>query len=297
MCRPSPITPTTSLVQIVPRPNPDPKKDEDPWIVLPKVQEAHRDTSSQREKDSCPFPLQDDRKITCELAHPIITETIEELARRDPQILQILDKLELSNEHISQLRKKLAKRNAWVVEVSPGCTACLACNTAAMCLGGAEQAKAAIFYLLQYITKNKVEITNALSVLDKARNDIEKRPSRAEDSGTEQRTGMHLVERVLNILSTQVSQTPPLTAIEQPVTQVKCSHLIPASSTTSTGGDIGHPSCGNPTRYAVSNVHGHVHLRLHARGSRFREATADQPSHWHRRCGGLGHREGDHRGT
>ena len=49
------------------------------------------------------------------------------------------------------------KEDARIVELSPTLTAALRCNTAVYLMCTAEQAKAAHFYIVKYVTKNPVD--------------------------------------------------------------------------------------------------------------------------------------------
>lgn len=67
--------------------------------------------------------------------------------------------------------------------------------------GAVEQSKAASFYVLKYITKNLVELTNTLAIIYEALNTIQKWPSSAENTGETSRTAQHLLTRILNNLA------------------------------------------------------------------------------------------------
>jgi hypothetical protein len=102
-----------------------------------------------------------------------------------------------------KLTRALYKRNASIVEVNPTASSVLCCNSACYLLGANEQAKSALFYLLKYLTKDGVALSNSLSVLRAARIHIDQFPSVAADTGTTQRTGQHFLTRVVNSLSGQ----------------------------------------------------------------------------------------------
>lgn len=71
-------------------------------------------------------------------------------------------------------------------------------NEAAWCLGSAAQARASLWYLLDYLTKDSNPLTNAAAALVLARAHLEHHPSIAADTGTEHRTALHLLQRTLN---------------------------------------------------------------------------------------------------
>ena len=88
----------------------------------------------------------------------------------------------------------LQVRNSINVEISEIGTGLLACNTAAYSLGGIEQTKSTMFYVIQYVVKNPISVSNSLAVIKHGLDKIEKYGSTAEDSGTELRSGMHLMQ-------------------------------------------------------------------------------------------------------
>jgi hypothetical protein len=92
-------------------------------------------------------------------------------------------------------------RNGGVVAYNVVCTAALNCNTAMYFLGCSEQARAALFYLVKYMTKDSVKVSASMAVLLDAKQHLDKYPSTAEDSGCPDRTVKHFVTRVLNKLS------------------------------------------------------------------------------------------------
>ncbi len=55
-------------------------------------------------------------------------------------------------------------------------------------------------YFKKYITKPPAELNESLSLLHHARQDVKNHPSKADDSGTEQRTAMHYLNRIVNKL-------------------------------------------------------------------------------------------------
>lgn len=68
-------------------------------------------------------------------------------------------------------------RNGGVVNYSPTASGTLKCNTAAYHLGANEQAKAIIYYLIKYITKDALTPTTTLSLLLHARQIINQHQS------------------------------------------------------------------------------------------------------------------------
>lgn len=103
----------------------------------------------------------------------------------------------------------IESRNRAVVESSPTASAALGCNVAAYVLGSTEQAKSVLFYLLKYITKDKMALTNSLSVLKYALEKVNTHESKAEDKGTDLRTGKYLLSVAANRITgmTEVAAT------------------------------------------------------------------------------------------
>ena len=95
----------------------------------------------------------------------------------------------------------LEEGNGYIVEFSPILSFCTGSHNAAMILGSTEQGKSALFYLTNYVSKGKFEMEECLSVLKEANQHIEQYPSLAENTGTAQRTAMHVLTRTLNKLN------------------------------------------------------------------------------------------------
>lgn len=68
---------------------------------------------------------------------------------------------------------QVINRNGLVVEFNDICSALLGCNTNLSILGSDEQAKAALCYLLKYITKSPTELIHSIALLYHARRTIE----------------------------------------------------------------------------------------------------------------------------
>lgn len=100
-----------------------------------------------------------------------------------------------------------------VVEYNPVISALLGCNTNVSVLGSDAQAKATLCYLLKYITKPPSEISHAIAIIHNARQTIENFPSQAEDSGSERRTAMHFLARVINQFYGTVEVSAPVAAL------------------------------------------------------------------------------------
>lgn len=119
----------------------------------------------------------------------------------------------LSPEDKKSLNMALPKLNGLIVEYNEIITALLGCNTNAGVLGSVEQAKSTLCYLLKYGTKPTSEITHSISLIQQARRSVENYPSVAEDTGTEKRTAMHILNRVTNKISSTIEVSSSFAAL------------------------------------------------------------------------------------
>ena len=145
-----------------------------------------------------PLGLSDNRCIVVEIQkeHEDYKKIVDiEIFCKDNnlQFIQNLDK-----EIQEKTFEVICSRNGGVVNYSPTASAVLRCNTAAYHLGGNEQAKATLFYLIKYITKDAMTPTTSLSLISYARSKVFTHPSIANDTGTDIRTGQHLLTVMLN---------------------------------------------------------------------------------------------------
>jgi hypothetical protein len=127
-----------------------------------------------------------------------IDSTIKELKQcKETEILtNIWDTLD--TEIRTAISYVIAEKNSAVVNFSPTSSATLRCNTAAYHLGGNEQAKATLYYLIKYVTKDALTTTTSLSLLSHARQKVTSYPSLASNTGTDLRTGQHLLTVMIN---------------------------------------------------------------------------------------------------
>ena len=102
---------------------------------------------------------------------------------------------------------KVLCRNALLMEYNELITSLLGCNTAPIPMGCSEGAKSAMFYMIKYVTKDSVAVRESLAILVDAKKHIELYPSTAEDSGEAGRTARHFVERCVNQLQQEISDT------------------------------------------------------------------------------------------
>ena len=111
------------------------------------------------------------------------------------------EKVDVLRSALEHIASEFKCRNGRLVQFNPALTSCTKSNTAPYFLGTAEQARAAVFYVIKYVTKDKVNLTGSMSVLLDARKHIEKYPSVAANTGTTTRTGQHFLQRTLNTLA------------------------------------------------------------------------------------------------
>jgi hypothetical protein len=95
---------------------------------------------------------------------------------------------------------EMEEANGYVVDHVPLLLYCMGSHHNALVLGGSEQAKAAMFYISPYVSKGKVDLAACLTILEDARKDIEKYPSKAVDCefAPRRRKAQHFLTRTLN---------------------------------------------------------------------------------------------------
>jgi len=71
-------------------------------------------------------------------------------------------------------------------------------------LGSMEQAAGAVFYICPYMGKKKLPLAESLTILSHAVQHVLANPSKAEDSGSQERNAKHLLERVLNQMNIKI---------------------------------------------------------------------------------------------
>jgi hypothetical protein len=100
----------------------------------------------------------------------------------------------------SKFIDSIKSQNCYLVEFSPIGSVCLQCNTNTTTLGASEQARAVLFYLLKYITKDATPLAQAVAMAAAARCHIDVYPSVAEDHHTTDRRAKYFVQRLTNSL-------------------------------------------------------------------------------------------------
>ena len=97
--------------------------------------------------------------------------------------------------------RKLSCANANVAEYNDVLTNVLCCNNAVYFMGAGESARAAVYYLVKYITKDSVELQQALPLFSDALKHCQQYKSRAENEGTKERDAMFWAQRIINSLT------------------------------------------------------------------------------------------------
>ena len=83
------------------------------------------------------------------------------------------------------------------VSTCPTLAAACCCNTNVIFVG---DGKGILHYVTSYITKYPVELTMVTNLFSAAIQEVARRPSIAEDSGTNERTTQHVITRLINKL-------------------------------------------------------------------------------------------------
>ena len=113
----------------------------------------------------------------------------------------IKDKLHsLTRAQRDRIKDLLYSANGLVSEFNHVLMSVANCNMAIYPMGTAASAKAQFMYTCKYVCKNPAEILSLLSILHDAALHVDRNPSTAEDTGTEDRTTRHYVQRILNQL-------------------------------------------------------------------------------------------------
>lgn len=112
-----------------------------------------------------------------------------------------------------QMNDALINRNGIIVEYKKLVSALLGCNSNVGLLGSDEQSKNSLCYLLKYATKENTGITHSASLILHVRRTIEQFPSVEEDTGSLERTAMHLLNRVSNKITCSVEVSSHMAAL------------------------------------------------------------------------------------
>ena len=188
------------------------KSEEHPkrFDVLTEIDLPSEGTQWNRDLDKYPLPERDDRTLVWEARRKLILPPIPTSQQngksQDLDFLQLPPDLQLEFDQFSETTQQeivraIIEKNGSVVEYNEIASALLGCNTDASMLGSDSQAKLALCYILIYMTKPQAQLTKSISLVLHAREQVDLYPSQAEDSGTEIRTAIYFLNKVLNDLS------------------------------------------------------------------------------------------------
>lgn len=116
----------------------------------------------------------------------------------------------LPNRLLEAFKRVLAIRNGCVADFNQHFTGARGCNTAMYLLHNSVSARVAVFYLLDYLTKNPTQRASTAAVVLDAQQHVAKFPSQAADSGSDQRNTRHHINRVMNALAAKDAGEYPL---------------------------------------------------------------------------------------
>ena len=109
----------------------------------------------------------------------------------------------------SKFIDSLKTSNQYVVEHSPVLFYVTGSHNNTLLLGAIEAARSAMFYVAPYVAKGKATLSACLTILEKARKDVEKYPSKAADMSTNprRRLAQYFVTRVVNKMNAYMEQS------------------------------------------------------------------------------------------
>lgn len=149
-------------------------------------------------------------------ARATVIEAIKHLEANVPQPMceearAICDALNTATdtqcEAIVRRWRKIACRNGSLVEHARVLSMVLQWNTAPYFLGSGEGARAAMYYLAKYVSKDSVALSASLAVLVDVKDHVDKWPSHADDASTSRRKALHFGQRALNSLDMELADT------------------------------------------------------------------------------------------
>jgi hypothetical protein len=155
---------------------------EEDFEVLSEIEAPSSNSSLLRVYSRNPVAARDSRQIMYDLKRrPSGNPEDLKLSLED-----LSDYTSLKSNDQQRLRDTLRSQNGMVVEYNPLVSTLLDCNNNVSVLGSDAQAKAALSYLIKYVTKPPAELAHSLSLLYHSRRNIQIRPSVSEDSVTTQ---------------------------------------------------------------------------------------------------------------
>lgn len=159
-----------------------------------------------------PIEPMDNRPLVFEMKRPAIHIGDRDSAEfdianclDDPEFLNVDEAIKNKLRSLTRAQRDIIKdvlfgANGFVSEFNHILMSVANCNMAIYPMGTAASAKAQFMYTCKYVCKNPAEILSLLSILHDAALHVERYPSTAEDTGTDDRTTRHYVQRILNQL-------------------------------------------------------------------------------------------------
>ena len=108
--------------------------------------------------------------------------------------------LDFYKEFLSRLKTA----NEYVVDHNVPLFYCTGAHNNVLLLGATSQAKSAIFYIAPYISKGKMTLSACMTILEKARRDVDKFPSTASDANTKEHNAQYFITKILNKLNAYI---------------------------------------------------------------------------------------------
>jgi hypothetical protein len=189
--------------------------------VSPAIQPPAEDTTTKRNYSNIPEAVHDNRMIMFYLKRPAIapiasysmppTDPPTATLALPPDLQQKFDTL--TTEQQGKVNRALVERNRLVVDYSTVQSAVVGCNTNASLLRSDAQTKAALCYVLKYVTKPPSKLVHTLSLLHHARRTIELYPSKVADTGPVIRTRIHYLNSIVNQLSGAIKISASMAAV------------------------------------------------------------------------------------
>ncbi|EPZ30764.1 hypothetical protein ROZALSC1DRAFT_28418 [Rozella allomycis CSF55] len=142
--------------------------------------------------------INDNRTIAWESERPYLKNTLMQfLPKLSNTITSNIHKL--SDDEIWTLNQDFKERNGWIVETNDVLASVLNCNTEACSVGGEEQAKTILFYLLKYLNKEAAELSTTINVIKEALHYVKQNPSHVPEKDTDEtRFGKYFLQRLQN---------------------------------------------------------------------------------------------------
>ena len=189
-------------------------------------------------------------------------DTVKEFSDNHP-LWEQLNKM--SDEDLQLFYQKLVgsfkTANQYIAAYNPSISYCTGAHNNAVLLGSDQQAKAATFYLCPYMGKLKFPLQDCLVILEQALKHVKDFPSVAKDTGTNERTSKHILQRCLNKLNLQMELSGMLLPFTVLLLSIANTNKLPYHSSTDyqmAAVLLRLPSIIRSEQYAYVNPHAHI---------------------------------------